>query len=297
MTTASNARITGRTAVLTLLALTGFAANSVLCRLALRETAIAPAPFTALRIGSGALALWAIARATGARAATDPRPGGGDWASAVALFAYAAAFSFSYVTLPTAVGALLLFPTVHLVMLGRGLVAGERLTPLQTIGAVAAAVGLLVLLLPGWVTPSLVGGLLMVAAGVAWSVYSLRGRGSKQPLLDTAGNFARAVPLAAALLAFSLLPNRLEIDARGAALAVASGVVASGIGYAIWYAALPGLPTTVAATAQLPVPLLAALGGAIVIGEPLTARLALPGVLVLGGVALVLFAGRAKEGG
>ena len=282
-------RISGRTIVLTSIALVAFAANSVLCRLALRETTISPASFTAIRILAGALALFVLARGRG---------GGGSWASAFALFAYAAAFSFAYVTLSTATGALLLFGAVQITMLLWGLRRGERLAPAQIAGASIAAAGVLMLLLPGWVTPSLAGGALMLAAGVAWGAYSVRGRGSTRPLADTAGNFARAAPMAIVLVAAAFVVGGADVahvDARGAWLAIASGALASGVGYAIWYAALPSLPTTMAATAQLAVPMLAAAGGALAVGEGISIRLVIPGIAILGGLALVFLHSRRMQ--
>jgi drug/metabolite transporter (DMT)-like permease len=281
--------VRGRTLGLTALALLGFAANSVLCRLALRETAISPASFIAIRIASGAVALGFLAfgsRRGGTR--------GGSWASALALFVYAVGFSYAYITLSTATGALLLFGAVQISMLAWGLRAGERFAPPQVAGAVLAAAGMLLLLLPGWVTPSLGGGALMLAAGAAWGAYSVRGKGSARPLADTAGNFVRAVPMAVVLLVLAAMVfDGARVDARGAMLAAASGALASGVGYAIWYAALPSLPITIAATAQLAVPLLAAAGGALVVGEGVPLRLMLPAIAILGGLALV-FLGRTQ---
>jgi drug/metabolite transporter (DMT)-like permease len=261
--------------------MTAFAGNSLLCRQALKHTSIDAATFTTIRLVSGALMLGVIARTN----RTD-RPGRGSWPSALALFVYAAGFSFAYLSLPAATGALLLFGAVQATMIGRGLWAGERLQPLQTAGLVLALGGLAGLLLPGLSAPPLVGSLLMLSAGVAWGVYSLRGRGAGDPTKVTAGNFLLAVPFAIALSAVTY--TRVSFDVAGAGYALASGALASGIGYAIWYTALPALPATSAATIQLSVPVLAALGGIVFLGEAPTLRLVLAPIAILGGIALVI---------
>src|SRR5438105_95321 len=270
-----------RILVLTLLALTAFAGNSLLCRIALKRSEIDPASFTSLRIASGALVLWLLVRLrTGAATSL------GNWPSALALFAYAAAFSFSYVTLTAATGALLLFGAVQATMIGYGLWAGERLHGRQVLGLIVALAGLVGLLLPGLSAPPLQGSALMLAAGVAWGVYTLRAKGSGDPLRVTAGNFMRAVVPTAALSLVTLA--WVSFDGLGLACAIASGALASGVGYAIWYTALPGLSVTTAATAQLSVPVIAAAGGIVLLGEPLSVRLVLASAAVLGGIALVV---------
>lgn len=270
-----------RTFTLTLLAMAAFAGNSLLCRAALRDTGIDAASFTALRIAAGAAALWLIVRWR--QGATS---GQGSWLSAVALFAYAAGFSFAYLSLTAATGALLLFGAVQVTMIGVGLARGERLLPGQWSGLALAAAGLVGLLLPGLSAPPLGGALLMVGAGIAWGVYSLRGRAGGDPTTVTAGNFLRAC-LPAAVLTAALLPWA-TIDAAGAGLALLSGAVTSGIGYAIWYAALPSLSATRAASVQLSVPVLTALAGVLLLAEPLSLRLLLASIAVLGGIALVI---------
>jgi drug/metabolite transporter (DMT)-like permease len=282
--TSPSAPAASRPAVYALTALTmgAFAANSVLCRLALRETEVDAATFTAVRLTAGALALWLVVRARGRR------PSGG-WASAAALFAYAAAFSFAYLTLTTGTGALLLFGAVQLTMIGYGLASGERLTMAQTAGLVVAAGGLVYLVLPGLAAPPAGPAALMVASGAAWGVYSLRGRGARDAPAATAGNFLRAAPMAlasSAALALSGMPVRA--DGLGIACAVLSGAVTSGLGYVVWYLVLPSLRATSAATVQLSVPVLAAFGGVALLGEPVSLRLVLAAVLVLGGIAVVL---------
>jgi len=259
-----------------------FAANSVLARLALRATEIDPATFTAVRIGAGALVLaMIVALRRGAF--------GGSWASASALFVYAAAFSFAYLSLATGTGALLLFGAVQITMIGVGLARGERLSPRQLVGMALALGGLVVLVAPGVEAPPLGAALLMAASGAAWGIYSLRGRGSDDPVGASAGNFLRAAPLALALAAIIWIRgDTLQLDPTGIGYAVLSGAVTSGLGYVAWYAILPFLRATSAATVQLSVPVLAALGGVAFVAEPITLRLALASVATLGGIALVL---------
>ncbi|MGG2399348.1 EamA family transporter [Pseudomonas sp. SH1-B] len=270
-----------RTLLLTTLAMLAFAGNSLLCRLALRETDIDAASFTAIRLLSGALALWLLLRLR-----QNGQAMAGSWAGAIALFTYAAAFSFAYLQLDTGVGALLLFGAVQLSMLLWGLLRGERLGLLASTGTGLAMLGLFALLLPGASAPSLPAALLMLLAGIAWGAYSLLGRGQGNPLAVTAGNFLRAAPLAL-LLALVLLPH-LQWDGPGLFYAVLSGALTSGVGYAIWYSALPGLHASQAATVQLSVPILAALGGSLLLGEALSLRLLISALAVLGGIALVL---------
>lgn len=270
-----------RILLLTALAMLAFAGNSLLCRLALRETAIDAASFTAIRLASGALTLCLLLRLR-----SNSQPLAGNWPGALALFSYAAAFSFAYLQLDTGVGALLLFGAVQLGMLLWGLCRGERLGLAASLGTALASGGLLTLLLPGASAPPLSAALLMLLAGVAWAGYSLLGRGQGDPLAVTAGNFLRAAPLALAL-ALILLPQ-LNWDGAGLGYALLSGALTSGVGYAIWYSALPGLRASQAATVQLSVPILAALGGAVLLDETLSLRLLLSSGAVLGGIALVL---------
>lgn len=270
-----------RIIALTSLAMIAFAGNSLLCRIALIHTSIDAASFTTIRLISGAVMLWLVVQMRRGTYA-----GGGSWLSAFALFAYAAGFSFSYVSLPAATGALLLFGAVQATMIGYGVWAGERLLKLQFIGLVLALGGLVGLLLPGLSAPPLYGSVLMLGAGVAWGIYSLRGKGAGDPTSITAGNFLRAVPIAVALSMIML--NGSSLDTTGFWCAVSSGALASGIGYAIWYTVLPTLKATNAATVQLSVPVIAALGGVAILGEPITLRLVLASVAILGGVALVI---------
>jgi drug/metabolite transporter (DMT)-like permease len=267
--------------VATLLAMTAFASNSLLCRQALKHTRIDPASFTSIRLLSGAVALSLIVLVRD----RTLRPAG-SWGSAFALFVYAAAFSLAYVSLPAATGALLLFGAVQATMIGYGLRSGERILPLQLVGLIVALAGLVGLVAPGLSAPPLRGSLLMLSAGVAWGVYSLRGRGAGDPTRVTAGNFVRAVTFAAALSL--VLFTRYSFDPAGCRDAIASGALASGLGYAIWYTALRGLHATSGATVQLSVPVLAAIGGIVFLGEPVTLRVLAASVAILGGIALVI---------
>ena len=266
---------------LTSLAMVAFAGNSLLCRQALKHTAIDPASFTAIRLVSGALILWLLVRMKQSRPA-----GKGSWLSALALFAYAAGFSFAYISLSAGSGALLLFGAVQVTMIGHGLWKGERLRAFQALGVLLALGGLVGLLLPGLSAPPLLGAALMIAAGIAWGMYSLRGKGAGDPIRVTAGNFMRAVPIT--IILSLLLVDSASVDAAGIYYAVASGALASGLGYAIWYTVLPALKNTSAATVQLSVPVIAALGGIVFLSEPITLRLVLASVAILGGIALVI---------
>jgi drug/metabolite transporter (DMT)-like permease len=270
---------TSQTLALTAVAMLAFAGNSLLCRLALQHSGIDPASFTSVRLTSGAVVLWALVRWRGQRPA-------GDWGSAAALFVYAAAFSFAYLSLSAGTGALLLFGAVQATMLGWGLWRGQRLGWGQTAGLMLALGGLVALLLPGVTAPPAGGALLMTAAGVAWGVYSLRGRGAGDPTAVTAGNFVRASALAVPL-ALAALPWA-RVDVAGLLWALCSGAVTSGLGYAIWYTALKGLQPTSSASVQLSVPVLTALGGVALLSEPLTLRLALCSAAILGGIACVI---------
>jgi drug/metabolite transporter (DMT)-like permease len=212
--------------------------------------------------------------------------GNGNWISAAALFVYAAGFSFAYTLLNTGTGALLLFGAVQATMIGYGTWVGERLQPAQAAGLALAVSGLVVLLLPGLSAPPLEASLLMICAGIAWAFYSLRGRGTGDPTKVTAGNFLRAVPMAIALSL--LMQQNFSYDTTGLCYAIVSGAVTSGIGYAIWYTAIPSLKATNAATLQLSVPVLAAIGGVIFLGEHLTLRVIGASLAILGGIALVI---------
>jgi drug/metabolite transporter (DMT)-like permease len=274
-----------RVVVLTVLALAAFAGNSLLCRAALSRSHIDAASFTTVRLLSGALMLWVLVRLRG-----GARAGKGSLLSALALFAYAAGFSFAYLHLPAAAGALILFGAVQTTMIAYGLWSGERLRPAQLAGLLLAGAGLVGLLLPGLSAPPLASALLMLGAGAAWGIYSVRGKGAGDALQVTAGNFLLAVPMA---LALSLvLLGEAAFDSAGGWYAVLSGALTSGVGYAIWYTALPFLKSTSAAVVQLSVPVIAALGGVIFLDEPLTLRLLSASIAIIGGIALVVLGRR-----
>ena len=290
----SRSRIAG----LTLLAMIAFAGNSLLCRLALKHTPLDAASFTAVRLISASLVLCLLAGGL-----QRSWHGGGNWPSAFALFAYAAGFSFAYISLPAATGALLLFGSVQATMIGYGVWSGERLRPLQIAGLVVALCGLVALVLPGLAAPplgsaglnraDLRSALLMIGAGMAWGVYSLRGKAGPSagdPIRVTAGNFMRTVPLTLGLsLGLGLFwAGDMSLDAAGVGYGVMSGALTSGMGYAIWYRVLPALKAASAATVQLSVPVITAAGGVVLIGEPLSLRLVLASVAILAGIALVI---------
>lgn len=278
-----------RAVLLTILALLAFAGNSLLCRMALAYTSMDAASFTTVRLLSGALVLWLlVALRSGSSQAQ------GSWLSALALFVYAAGFSFAYLQLNTGVGALILFGAVQSGMIGYGLWRGERFSARQWLGLLLACAGLTGLLLPGLSAPPLMGAVLMLTAGFAWAVYSLRGKGAANPLQVTAGNFARTLPMT--LLLSAALLGQLSLDSYGMLYAVLSGALTSGVGYAIWYSVLPLLKATTAATVQLTVPLLAAIAGILILDEPLTLRLILASVAILGGIALVVLKPVLKSG-
>jgi drug/metabolite transporter (DMT)-like permease len=270
-----------RTAALTFASLLCFAANSLLCRAALRPRLLDPATFTTIRIASGAAVLAAVLAL-----ARRARPAGGSAGSALALFGYAAAFSLAYVRIGAGVGALLLFGAVQATMVGWSVMRGARPRPLQGAGLAVALAGLAWLALPGAGAPDPLGAALMLAAGVAWGAYSLRGGRGRDPLATTAHNFLLGVPLALALSV--ALARGAAASGEGAALAVASGALASGGGYSLWYAVVPSLGATRAAAVQLAVPVLAGAGASAFLGERLTVRVAAAGLTILVGIALTL---------
>jgi drug/metabolite transporter (DMT)-like permease len=287
-----------RVFILTLAAMIAFASNSLLCRAALKQTSIDPASFTFVRIFSGAVALcliMTIRRSPSAVAAVcDHRdspvgahraPLQGNWASAFALFVYAVGFSFAYIDLSAGTGALLLFGAVQATMILWGFRKGERLDATEVAGIAIALLGLVILVFPGISAPPLVESIFMLGAGVAWGIYSLRGRTTTNAAAATAGNFLRAVPFAL-LINLIMLP-RMRFDSLGLIYAAISGAITSGLGYIIWYAALSGLKAASAATVQLSVPVLAATGGILLLHEPITLRYLIASIAVLGGILLV----------
>jgi drug/metabolite transporter (DMT)-like permease len=270
-------------ASLTVLALIGFAFNSILCRMALRGDEADFASFTAVRLASGAVMLIILSYFFSKKMAY---PKGGSWMSALFLFAYAICFTFSYLGLTAGTGALILFGSVQLTMIAVSRVRGEKPRPLEWLGLITALAGLVYLVYPGLASPPLNSSLLMSAAGGAWGMYTLRGRGSGDPLGDTTGNFVRTLPFAAvALLIF--LPN-LHLSTFGILLAVLSGAAASGMGYAIWYRVLKHHAATRAAVMQLSVPVLVSVLGIVMLGERATLRLGIAGLLILGGIAITV---------
>lgn len=269
------------TALLTVLALIAFAGNSILCRLALGAAAIDPASYTGIRLASGAVTLWLVTRLMGKP--TRSQAGGG-WIAGGLLFLYAITFSFAYLSLGAGTGALILFAAVQFTMIAAGLRSGEKPLLLEWCGLAAALCGLVYLVLPGMTAPSLAGSALMAVAGIAWGFYSLRGRGAADPVRATATNFLRAVP--PALMVTIILWPSLRLRADGFFWAVLSGAITSGLGYVIWYAALPRLTATRAATVQLAVPAIAALGGVLLLSEIMTVRLLVSACAILGGIGL-----------
>ncbi len=278
--TVGNLRVTG----LTTLALVAFAGNSVLCRLALKDGSIDAASFSTVRLVSGAIALLVILYATnrGTRPASS-----GSWMSATMLFLYAVCFSFAYVSLDTGIGALILFGMVQATMVTGALWAGDRPTVAEWIGWLLAVSGFVYLVSPGLTAPSPVGSVLMGIAGIGWGIYSLRGRKEPYALSATTYNFVRSVPLVLVVSALSL--KEMHLSTNGIVLAILSGAITSGIGYAIWYTALRSISTMQAAMVQLSVPVLAAAGGVIFLAESVSVRLIFSGLLILGGIFLAIF--------
>ena len=277
------------TAVATAVAMIAFASNSILCRLALAPGAIDAVTFTAVRLVSGAATLLLIAFSTG----RANRRGAGNWMSGAMLFVYAICFSLAYVDLSIATGALILFCAVQLTMIIPAIATGERPQPLQWFGLMVALGGFIYLVSPGLEAPSPLGSVLMTVSGVAWGVYSLRGRGGADPISATTDNFVRAVPFV--LIMAAVMHRGAHLSTRGVILAVVSGALTSGIGYVIWYAALRGLTATRAATVQLTGPVIAALGGVLFMSEAVSLRLMIATAAMLGGMGLVLAGKETKK--
>ncbi len=269
--------------LLACLSMMAFAGNSLLCRMALTQTQVSPGVFTEVRLLSGALTLWVLAllRREGALKS-------GSWAGALALFIYAAGFSYAYVGLSTGTGALLLFGAVQLTMMTSGLLHKETFTPLQLLGVTVAVGGLVILLLPGVSAPATMPALLMIIAGIAWGGYSLLGRRAASGLAVTTGNFLRTLPMVVLLAGYLFVGEDIGWDSKGVLLAIASGSVTSALGYATWYLVLPSISSSIAATLQLSVPVIAALGGWLFLSEPVTPRMVIASATVLGGIALFI---------
>lgn len=283
-----------RILALSTLAMIAFAANSLLARLALAGNGIDPWTYTGLRLISGASVL-ALLVAFRRRGAVNPLRPMGSWTQALALFGYALAFSLAYLRLGAAMGALVLFASVQIGMVTRAVLAGDRPGPFEWLGLALAGGAFVYLVSPGLTAPDPYGGALMILSGLCWAAYSLLGRGSARPLEDTAGNFLRCLPLAVLLLAIGLSGQQPPMD--GVVYAILSGAIASGLGYAVWYAVLPALPRTRAAIIQLSVPVIAALAAVPLLGETASLRLVVSAILILGGIALAtLLSGRRRNG-
>ena len=284
-----------KTLSLVTVAMVAFAANSLLCRMALANTDIDPASFTALRLISGALALtllslFSLRKVSGDSSLWVNLKSNATFLGGASLFLYALCFSYAYISMATGTGALLLFGAVQLTMISFGLARGERFKRFQWLGFLLAFAGLVILLLPSASAPPLLAGIIMVTAGIAWGVYSLLGKKSKSALFATSGNFIYASILCIPLVGFLLSLNSrvLVFDNTGASLALVSGIVASGCGYAIWYSVLPVIKSTTAATVQLSVPVIATLMGWAILGEQLSIQVVIASIMTLGGIYLVI---------
>lgn len=280
-----------RVILFTTFALVAFAFNSILCRLALRGDEADAAGFTAVRLISGAIALIGISFFVGGVGDRSARKKlslkKGSWLSAIWLAAYAICFSLAYLELTAGTGALILFGSVQFTMIAVSIARGERPKLLEWLGLAIAIGGLVYLVLPGLASPPLNSSLLMAVAGASWGFYTLRGKGSSDPLADTTGNFIRTIPFAIAVAAVFFL--HIHMTARGILLAILSGAIASGVGYTVWYAALKHHTATRSAILQLAVPVLVAVGGILFMSEVLTLRLTIAAALILGGIALTIF--------
>ncbi len=272
-----------KTTTFTGLALIAFAANSILCRLALGNEGIDASSFTIIRLLSGTVVLLVIIGTTSKMTGSSTK---GSWTASFMLFLYAITFSYAYISLDTGTGALILFGSVQITMILLSLISGTRLHFTEWAGVTIAFTGFVYLILPGVTAPSTIGFLLMTVSGIAWGIYTLKGRDSKSPLMDTAFNFLRTTPLVI-LLALATITNS-NYSSEGILLALLSGGITSGIGYTIWYIALGSLSSTQAAVLQLSVPVIAALGGVIFVSEAITFRLTISATLVLCGILMVI---------
>ena len=278
-----NSVTTFKTVVFTLLALIAFAANSVICRAALKEKLIDPGAFTVIRLVSGAAVLILLVYFRHLKKNTKRSKG--SWISAFMLFMYAAAFSFAYVSLDTATGALIIFGTVQITMITYALFKGYKMQGTEWLGMFLAFLGFAYLMLPGAQAPPILGAIIMTVSGIGWGMYSVLGKKSKNPLEDTAYNFLRSIPFLLFILYFLL--NEQNYAVEGILLALLSGIVTSGLGYTIWYMALKGLTTIQASIVQLSVPVLAGIGGFLFLNEVISLRLWLSALLILGGILLL----------
>ncbi|MBL4765002.1 MAG: DMT family transporter [Colwellia sp.] len=272
-----------KTSLLTGLALIAFAANSVLCRLALGNGAIDASSFTVIRLLSGAIALFIILSIKGSNQGVSSK---GSWTAGLMLFLYAITFSYAYLSVDTGTGALILFGSVQITMIMLSLISGTRLHLIEWSGVFIAFTGFIYLMLPNITTPSINGFILMTVAGISWGIYTLKGRSSKNPLMDTTYNFLRTIPFVALLAVFSM--QNISYSTEGIVLALISGAITSGVGYTIWYIALGGLSSTQAAVIQLSVPVIAAIGGVVFVSEIITIRLVISATVVLSGILMVV---------
>jgi len=278
-----------RTIALTLFALFAFAANSVLCRLALNAEQVNPADFTSIRLLSAALVLALIIIIKDKSVLRNINQYGSH-SGALFLFVYAAGFSYAYITLSTATGALILFAAVQFTMLFRGWLVGNKMGYQEYTGIMLSLLGFIYFVFPELEKPSLVGCLLMVLAGIAWGMYSLIGANSTKPLYDTASNFIRLAPIAIGSLVVMYFSLGIDISLKGLLYTFGSGALASGVGYTLWYQVLPKLKPSIAAVSQLSVPIWAALGGIVLVEEPVNLHLAVSASVILGGIMLVILA-------
>lgn len=265
------------------MALIAFAANSVLCRLALGNEAIDAPSFTGIRLLSGAITLFIILSIKGSNKGTLSK---GSWPAGLMLFLYAITFSYAYLSVDTGTGALILFGSVQITMIMLSLVSGTRLHLIEWSGVIIALTGFIYLILPDITTPSVNGFVLMTVSGMSWGIYTLKGRGSKNPLMDTTYNFLRTIPFVALLAIFTT--QNMSYSFEGIILALISGAITSGVGYTIWYIALGGLSSTQAAVLQLSVPVIAAIGGVVFVSEEITIRLIISATIVLSGILMVV---------
>lgn len=271
------------TVLLTGFALIAFAANSVLCRLALGSETIDASSFTGIRLISGAFTLFIILSIKGSNSEASSK---GSWTAGFVLFLYAITFSYAYLSVDTGTGALILFGSVQITMIMLSLISGTRLHLIEWSGVIIAFTGFIYLVLPDITTPSVNGFILMTVSGMAWGIYTLKGRSSKNPLMDTTYNFLRTIPLVALLAIFTM--QNMNYSSEGIILALISGAITSGVGYTIWYIALGGLTSTQAAVLQLSVPVIAALGGVLFVSEEITMRLIISAAIVLSGILMVV---------
>ncbi len=277
----------------TCIALIAFAANSVFCRLALESLDIDPASFTSIRLISGAIALAIILTFQSKTPLTQITkaaftPNITQWSGTVYLFSYAACFSFAYTMLDTATGALILFATVQLFLLLSQAIRGHRFNLKEILGIVLAILGFVLLTLPEATRPDWFGLGLMVIAGIAWAGYTLAGKVAQKVSQNTTENFIRCIPLSVVLSMVFI--QHLAVSPSGILWATLSGVFASGIGYSLWYYSVKRITITQAAISQLLVPIIAGLGGVLLVDESLSTEFISSGLLILTGVALVSLA-------